>query len=110
LKKPAAIVLAATVLFALAGCAPQLSTSETCVELRAVTKTMVSPSPSVESLDELEKLSNRASDTLKGVLGDVAFANRERLKPVQEQDRVKLNEAQKRIDAKSDMVQDVCDL
>ena len=102
MKRAAAIALAATVLLTIAGCAPQLSTSETCVELRAVANTMASPSPSVESLDELDKFSNRASDTLKGVIRDVALANRERLKPVEEQDGAKLNEAQDRIDAKSE--------
>jgi hypothetical protein len=110
LKKPVGIILAATGLLAMTACAPQLSTSETCVELRAVVQTMASPSPAPESLDELDKLSGRASDTLKGVIKDVAFANRERLKPVEEQDAAKLTEAQERIDAKSEMVRAACEL
>lgn len=95
------------------GCAPQLSTSETCVELRAITSGFPS-SPSDEeikaSMQEVDKLSGRASDTLKGVLKDVAFANLERLKPAKEQDTVKIDEAQKRIDAKSDMMEATCKL
>lgn len=95
------------------GCTPQLSTSETCVEFRAITSGMPD-SPSEEesktSLKEMEKLSGRASDTLKGVIQDVAFANLERLKPAGERDTAKIDEAQKRIDAKSDMMNETCGL
>jgi hypothetical protein len=113
LKKIVAIILAASGLLAITGCTPQLSTSDTCVELRAITKGIPS-SPSDEqareALKEMEKLSGRASDTLKGVIQDVAFANLERMKPAKEQDTAKIDEAQKRIDAKSDMMEATCDL
>lgn len=113
MKKFAAIILAVSGLLAVTGCTPQLSTSETCVELRAITKGMPS-SPSDEetkaALEEMQKLSGRASDTLKGVIQDVAFANLERLKPANGQDAAKIDEAQKRIDAKSDMMKATCDL
>lgn len=111
MKKFVALVLAASGLFVITGCAPQLSTSETCVELRAITKGMPE-SPSDEetkaALKEMEKLAGRASDTLKGTIQDVAFANLERMKPAGEQDTAKIDEAQKRIDAKKDTMEAAC--
>jgi hypothetical protein len=111
LKKLLAIALALPCLLVVTGCAPQLSTSETCVELRAITKGMPS-SPSDEetkvALHEMEKLADRASDTLKGTIRDVAFANLERMKPAGEQDTAKIDEAQDRIDAKKDTIEAAC--
>lgn len=93
------------------GCTPQLSTSETCVELRAITKGMPD-SPSDEetkaALEEMQKLAGRASDTLKGTIQDVAFANLERMKPESEQDTTKIDEAQERIEAKADTMEAAC--
>lgn len=113
MKKLAAIVLAASAVMAMTGCTPQLSTSETCVELRAI----VSGVPSSPSEDEqkevaaaLDKLSGRASDTLKEVIRDVAFMTGERLKPTEEQDTAKMDEAQARVEAKNDMMKSTCNL
>lgn len=114
MKKPAAVVFTASSLLGLVGCgAPQLSTSETCVELRVITASFSSDSSDEDrkaALDDMDKLAGRASDSLKGVISDVALANRERLKPAKDQNAAKISEAQDRIDAKSDMVKDVCDL
>lgn len=112
MKKLVAIVLAASGLLAMTGCgAPQLSTSETCVELRAITKGMPDDPSDEETkaaLEDMEKLAGRASDTLKGVIKDVAFANLERMKPVEEQDEAAIDEAQERIDAKSETMEAAC--
>lgn len=111
MKKLVAIVLAASGLLTMTACTPQLSTSETCVELRAITKGMPDDPSDEETkaaLEDMEKLAGRASDTLKGVIKDVAFANLERMKPVKEQDEAAIDAAQERIDAKSDMMEAAC--
>jgi hypothetical protein len=111
LKKLVAIVLAASGLLAMTACTPQLSTSETCVELRAITKGMPDDPSDEETkaaLKDMEKLAGRASDTLKGTIQDVAFANLERMKPAGEQDTAKIDEAQKRIAAKADTMEAAC--
>lgn len=112
MKKPAAIVLAATVLLATTGCTPQLSTSETCVELRAITSRLddVSEDERKQIIDDLDKLAGRASDTLKEVLRDLTFINREGFKSGKDQDTTKLDEAQERVQAKEDMVRSTCNL
>lgn len=113
MKKLAALVLTVSTLVSLTACTPKLSTSETCVELSAIIHGIPddpTEEQEKETFKEMDKLSGRASDSLKGVISDISFANQERLKPVDEQDTEKIDAAQERIDAKSDMVEEVCDL
>lgn len=116
MNKPIAITLAATALFALSGCTPQLSTSETCVELKAAMALAkdgvwtVPPQVQAEYLAAMDKVAARSSDTLKDVIRDVVDANRERAKPAQEQNAAKIAAIQARIDPKSDMLIETCDL
>ena len=114
LKKTAAVLAAAALL--LTGCTPQLSTSETCVELRAAMALAkdgvwtVPPHVQAEYLAAMDKVAARSSDTLKDVIRDVTEANRERAKPTREQDAAKIAAIQARIDPKSDMLIETCHL
>lgn len=115
LKKPAA-VFAVSVLLALTGCSPKLSTTETCVELQAILSFSEDgvwtepPAAQAEFFDMVDKLAARSSETLKDFVVDIGLANEQRVKPVKDQDTAKLERIQERIDAKWDMVQDVCRL
>ena len=82
------------------------------MELRAITSRMgdVSEDEQQKILDDMDKLADRASDTLKEVIRDATFVNREGLKPGKDQDTAKVNEAQKRVQTKSDTVKATCNL
>ena len=76
--------------------------------------TVTDPSNSAEEkeqiLVDMEKLADRASDTLEEVIRDATWTHREQLKPVVEQDKAKINAAQKRVQIKSDMLKATCNL
>lgn len=111
-----AAVMAAFGLLVLTGCTQQLSTSETCVELKAIAALApdgVSTVPEdiqKEFVDGLDRLAARSSDTMRDVVTDMAAASREGAKPVAEQDAVKFEALQERIDRKIDMVMETCNL
>lgn len=116
LKKSVA-VLGVSVMLSLTGCSQQLSTSETCVEFKALggllTDGGAAAAPEevqAEYLEKLDSLAARSSDTLKDVLRDVALVNHEWAKPVHDQDAAKIERIQLRIDPKSGMLNEACDL
>lgn len=77
-------------------------------ELRAITNGMPDDPTNKETtavLEDMEKLADRASGTLKDTIKEVAFANLERMKPAKEQDAAAIDEAQERIDVRSDMME-----
>jgi hypothetical protein len=84
LKKLFTAVLAAATLAGVTACAPQqLSTSDTCIEVRAILANYDSDNSEDEQrtmAKELRDLSGKASDTLKEEIRDAADVTEERLK------------------------------
>lgn len=102
MKKTAAAILAATALLGMTACAPQLSTSETCVEIKALTSGLNSDTSEEDrqkAIDDMKELAHRASDSLKDELADGAELAGERLKDEKDQDRAKIEELEKRIES-----------
>lgn len=113
LNKLAAIAMTASALLALTACTPQLTVEETCVELRVISEKLAS-SPSDEELrvamEEVDKLSGRASDDLKQPISDVAFISLEQLKAPEDRNKDKLAEANDRMDSKGAKLVETCKL
>lgn len=83
MKKLLPAMLAAACLIGLTACAQQLSTADTCVEVRAILANYDSDNTEDEQrtmAKELKDLSGKASDTLKEEISDAAEAAEERLK------------------------------
>lgn len=99
MKKLVTAALAAAALAGLVACTPQLSTSETCVELQALTSNFdsdASKEDQMELVEEMKSLSKRASDTLKDEIFDGADVVEERLKDNPNQ--AKISELESRLE------------
>lgn len=103
----------AVAVIALSGCAPSLSTSETCVELKAIVSGYKSDNSQEEQkkvMDELKKLAGRSSETLRQEISDVAEVGAERIKDEKDQDREKISQLEERLDKAGDKMNVTCDL
>lgn len=114
MNKLAAIAVTASALLALTACTPQLTAEETCAEFNALSTVLGSTPPDEEikaGMEELNNLSERASDDLKQPISDVAFIVLEELKSSEDQDKDKIKEATDRMAAGgSAKLQETCKL
>lgn len=108
MKNIAAVLTISSMLLFVTACAPRLSTTETCVELRAITSGYDEDTTKEEKqkmADDVRDLAGRASETLKDEIADAAEAESERLKD--EPDQEKLDELMDRM-AANNRVDEAC--
>lgn len=88
--KKLAVLVAAIGVVSLTGCTPQLSTSDTCVEVRAILANYDDDNKDdlQRVAKEMRDLSGKASDTLKDEIRAAADAAEERLKDNPDQSKL----------------------